>query len=379
MSDVEVVPVAADEWWVVFVRERPGELVLYMLAVVIIWWILALVPPFKGIAFKMNAFSRGFVHMLARREGKVRKADIPHPEQLKGETEIEEKEFIFIRHGESEWNEIFNRGKAMLLPRLLIGIARELFMFPMKDKSLFLDSPLCATGFRQAQTLKEALEKVNPTGQNDQQGTALLPLRVKSQKLAGGRSVESVVFSSTLKRCVETALICLEPRLRDHPTENVKVFSSLQEVAPNIDTLSLTKKGEIPKVSKKIPADLRGRINAAFNLGSKMWFERSITRMEAFLKFAFAEKERRIIVSGHSFYFRELFKRHMDEQEARGVDAAMKARTMKIRNCGVVRCVIQKGQMNTSKCQVFRIKPDSIQVLFPCPEPTDPKLQGFVK
>ena len=35
------------------------------------------------------------------------------------------KQIIFICHGESDWNEIFNKEKLLLLPRLFFGILRE--------------------------------------------------------------------------------------------------------------------------------------------------------------------------------------------------------------------------------------------------------------
>ena len=60
------------------------------------------------------------------------------------------KRVIFIRHGESDWNEIFNRGFGPLFPvRVITGLVRELFKLPSYD-SLFVDSPLSSLGARQA-------------------------------------------------------------------------------------------------------------------------------------------------------------------------------------------------------------------------------------
>eukprot|EP01062_Namystynia_karyoxenos_P026359 TRINITY_DN2049_c1_g1_i1.p1 TRINITY_DN2049_c1_g1~~TRINITY_DN2049_c1_g1_i1.p1 ORF type:complete len:384 (+),score=137.20 TRINITY_DN2049_c1_g1_i1:149-1300(+) len=371
------VPVDASEWWVVLVRDYPELFVGYILAALLVVYIISFIPPFSGIAYKAGAWTRGIIHMLARRESKVNRTDMPRPEALRNRTPDavgDEKEFIFIRHGESEWNEVFNRGKVLLLPRLIIALIREAIWFPWKGYSLFLDSPLCKTGLKQAEELKMALQRIPKEGAvQGKQNEALLPVRRKMH----GDDSGSVIVSSNLRRCVETALIALEPRLRE-TREKVKLYSCLQEVAPNVDTLALSDKGKCPSLNKKIPEELRQMVDASNNLGSKRWFERSIKRLDAFLKFAFAQKEKRIIVSGHSFYFRELFKRYIDDAEGQTGDA-LRARTMKIRNCGVVRCVIQKGKQNTDCAQVFRIKPDSIQVLFPCPEPHDPKLKGFVK
>lgn len=38
------------------------------------------------------------------------------------------RQVVFIRHGESTWNETFNRNKLFLLPRMIYSAAYEIFL-----------------------------------------------------------------------------------------------------------------------------------------------------------------------------------------------------------------------------------------------------------
>jgi broad specificity phosphatase PhoE len=59
------------------------------------------------------------------------------------------KRLILIRHGESEWNVVFNKGFGpSFIVRYASALGRELLMLFGRD-SLFLDSPLCDEGMQQ--------------------------------------------------------------------------------------------------------------------------------------------------------------------------------------------------------------------------------------
>ena len=86
--------------------------------------------------------------------------------------------------------------------------------------------------------------------------------------------------------------------------------------------------------------------------------------MNIFLKFAFAREESRVVVVGHSLYFKKFFAEFIDEKVAAQLpddDAARQAMKKKLSNCGVVRFRVQRG--NGPLVNAYRIVPDSVQLV----------------
>jgi len=70
-----------------------------------------------------------------------------------------EVRLIFVRHGESVWNLVFNRGfKPSMLWRLLSTLLYEFYLLPLDD-SAFLDSPLSELGLSQCEALGSFLAR----------------------------------------------------------------------------------------------------------------------------------------------------------------------------------------------------------------------------
>eukprot|EP01063_Lacrimia_lanifica_P005449 TRINITY_DN1321_c0_g1_i1.p1 TRINITY_DN1321_c0_g1~~TRINITY_DN1321_c0_g1_i1.p1 ORF type:complete len:361 (+),score=123.34 TRINITY_DN1321_c0_g1_i1:69-1151(+) len=329
----------------ILARYQPELLVAKLALVVLVCFVLGSSPPFKGLAFKLRVYCAGVIHFWASREAKVGNTDrtaVTRPSSLIGVSDVVTKEFIFIRHGESEWNEVFNRSKVMLVPRLVVGIVREFFHMPFKHQSLFLDSPLGATGYKQCDALAQVLNKTPSLSVVAEQGGSTPQSR-------------SVIFTSNLRRCVQTTLIGLQPRLQK-TREQVFVYSCLQEAAPNVDTMALTPAKEKPQINHPL-ADL---LDEKYNFGSKRWHERAIKRMNIFLKFSFAREENRVIAVGHSLYFRKFFNEYLDDKSVLPEQAEM-AKKKKVPNCGVVKFKVQRGKKTLVNS--YRIVPDSIQLL----------------
>eukprot|EP01060_Flectonema_neradi_P003501 TRINITY_DN1225_c0_g1_i1.p1 TRINITY_DN1225_c0_g1~~TRINITY_DN1225_c0_g1_i1.p1 ORF type:complete len:372 (+),score=46.45 TRINITY_DN1225_c0_g1_i1:42-1157(+) len=328
----------------ILAKTQPEMFVLHIAITLLGIYIIFSIPPFTGLAFKLRCYCAGTIHFWSTREAKVGTTDCQPPAHLdaEGESELSEKEIIFIRHGESQWNEIFNRGKLLLLPRLLINIVVELMYLPFKHKSVFLDSCLGSTGKQQCIALEEALQ-TNPK----------LKEIISQQGLDSNSRPKSVIFTSNLRRCVETTLLGLNPRLKASK-EKVYVYSCLQEAARNVDTLALTPATECPVVD----APNSELLDGTYNFGGKRWHERAIKRMTIFLRFAFAREEDRVIVVGHSLYFKKFFNHFLDADVKTGQGGL--ARTKKLSNCGVVRFKIQNGGTLVS---TYRIVPESIELL----------------
>ena len=78
------------------------------------------------VLHKCFLFLLGLGHLILSRDRKWSKSKLPDPDDIKNCADARKVRLIFIRHGESEWNEVFNKGKIKIVPRLLRALAREL-------------------------------------------------------------------------------------------------------------------------------------------------------------------------------------------------------------------------------------------------------------
>ncbi len=69
---------------------------------------------------------------------------------------------IFVRHCESTWNEVFNKGtlatRLLLMPIRLVNALINEVLYSPSGGSVFLDSPLSDDGLVQARSLKAFVE-----------------------------------------------------------------------------------------------------------------------------------------------------------------------------------------------------------------------------
>eukprot|EP00124_Ichthyophonus_hoferi_P003673 Ihof_evm2s334 gene=Ihof_evmTU2s334 len=160
------------------------------------------------------------------------------PDVIKDATDVRTKTIIFIRHGESDWNEVFNRGFGPTFPiRLIKGIFRELINLVTRD-SLFFDSPLSELGISQAKALQEFL--ATPFDSKiDDEGKAWINGEMESEQ------TKSLLVVSNLRRALATASIVLQGRLQK-TNEKLLMLSSLQEISRNVDTIALATPHTVP-------------------------------------------------------------------------------------------------------------------------------------
>eukprot|EP00613_Pedinella_sp_CCMP2098_P049341 CAMPEP_0171828408 /NCGR_PEP_ID=MMETSP0992-20121227/7157_1 /TAXON_ID=483369 /ORGANISM="non described non described, Strain CCMP2098" /LENGTH=442 /DNA_ID=CAMNT_0012443609 /DNA_START=37 /DNA_END=1365 /DNA_ORIENTATION=+ len=374
----------------------------------------------KGYAYAMliGAFAAFFVHssemrrkvyllaygtvvMLVTTDQKWDKKKLPDPDSIKGQPTNTSKRIIFIRHGESLWNEAFNGSKRpdKFLYQVAKALVGEFMLLPEFD-SVLLDSPLNELGFSQAKLLSRALASW-PRGVDQELRTEQLARDVASLR-GDPEGPTSVVVTSNLRRAAQTAVVALWARFKpldeidyeededgdfDHESssvgsggvsmgqvgqfpETIKVLSALQEVSRNVDTLSLTGthspvplQGVQAALNLSSPVDAAELFSCAHNAGNKPVFGTGLHRMQTFCEWVFSQEEEVVICAGHSLWFKHFFNTYLPAS-AEGHDAL----DCKMKNGGCVAFTLERGKSvgsNGGHPDVFvhRADPDSITIV----------------
>jgi len=339
---------------------------------VVFFLLLALLPAAApaerpALGHKLALFGRGLMQMVLSTEGHAaRRLDCePDPSLLQGWA-TEHRTVVFVRHGESTWNEMFNRGRGLQrflwMPlRLARGLAREAASI-MSTESTFIDSPLSPRGIQQAGEIRKALRS------NDD-GHALL-----AEALAVSANVTSVLVASNLRRAVETGTLALADRLAK-TGEQMFIRSELQEISRNLDAVSLAPALSYPTAPRDAVATALHDADLVFdslycadgNRGNKAVFGHQRERLARFADFCFGESKvggleslqqnngAVIVAVGHSLWFKTFFRMYID----RAVQHELKER--KISNSGVVSFTLERGVVGGR--MLYRILPHSIHIL----------------
>ncbi|POM70958.1 Hypothetical protein PHPALM_12543 [Phytophthora palmivora] len=259
------------------------------------------------------------------------------------------KRVLFVRHAESEWNVVFNRGLNLrALVSLLRAMVREWLLLPTGD-SVFLDSPLSRRGRFQAQSLQD---HVHPSHQTEE--SALL--RYLSCSLP-----DSVVVASNLRRTIDTARIASASRL-EMPGEKIHVLSCLQEIGRNFDTLAISQPHTIQPHQVLVQAP-RGEkchdelFNVTESHGNKAVLGSGRDRLRTFAQWVFKQQKDVVVVYGHSLWFRAFVREFFPR------DVHHEAKSTKMSNCGVVTFVLEENSRGGGEASQYSIQPESYQCL----------------
>lgn len=283
-------------------------------------------------------------------------------EKLAGRTIVKKssKHLVFIRHGESTWNETFNRNKLFLLPRMIFSAAYEIWLIISgANDSWFYDSPLSNVGRVQAQGVRDMFK--SPEKAND-----------ADVKVINAATGSSLVVCSNLRRCISTALICVWDRL-SRTEEKVVMLPFLQEMTTNPDGLSITAAGHQPKTSWKdktfgkygldMDKAYSKWIDSSGNTGSKDISSNGLERMNKFNKWLFGADSQAasvdtVIIAGHSLWFKSYFATfHPDE------GLGKTARRKKMKNCAVVAFTVEELVLDNNQT-VYRIDPSTTRSVY---------------
>lgn len=328
--------------------ERPALAALGVGFCVVIACTLLFDPKGRGVLFrKLALYTRGAAMMVVGRDKKWSTKGRPDPAAVARAKDRTRTRLIFVRHGESAWNLIFNIGPKVLVPfKLVHAVLRETLLFlRLDDDSVMYDSPLNEEGLKQARELNDLLETYS--------GAHLADI----QAMRGVS--KSVLCSSNLRRAAQTIVLGLQARL-DSSDEKVVCLTSLQEISTNVDTLSITPPHKAPRhLGAGVPARLAhaGRWDAQMNAGNKRLRGRGLERLQAFAEWA-SQQDKPVVVGGHSLFFRGFFREFLPH----GANP-LGARDTKIANGGVVAFTLERGTVQSedgSSVVQYRVVPESL-------------------
>lgn len=279
---------------------------------------------------------------------------------------VERKTVYFVRHGESTWNDTFNKGSHRsalvfvigFIPGLIKSVLYEIYLLLSgKLDSWFYDSPLSQFGISQADELASFLKDKPLDGP---EGEHIKILR------ADPGSPESKIISSNLRRAVSTMVAAFRDRLSRRPEDKILIVPSLQEISRNPDTLSITpphatiQASWIEKTSTlcNFQETLSFQTDMSLHIGNKPLSTHGLKRMLEFCEFLYSPnvKEDYIIVGGHSIWFRSFFQMFLPYS----VHHVSKNR--KIVNGGVVTFELMKAE--TKRGPKYMIDPKTIRVVY---------------
>ena len=298
----------------------------------------------------------------------------PDPKQYfqkdgKNDPKIEKKTIVFVRHGESTWNDTFNKGPHRSAAKFVIGfipglVKACLFEFYLllagKVDSWFYDSPLNHLGLEQVQSLSTYLAK-NPNEITNNPSEKLLLQILRKDPSAP----ESILVSSSLRRAISTVAASFQARLLRNPNESILILPSLQEISRNPDTLSITPAHTNVEPSWIDASDKRvdfktifsRQVNTHLHIGNKPIDTNGYKRMKEFCHVAFNDiGEEYIIVGGHSIWFRSFFREFLPR------DSNHVGKKSKVVNCGAVSFTLCKT--NEGGVERFMIDEDSVNTVY---------------
>jgi len=318
------------------------------------------IPIVGRIYAKLLLYIDGFIGMVASSDTVWKQ---PTDWSTSGIAKEGSKRIIFIRHGESVWNECFNNGLAKLPGNLAKRYLEEVAFYPT-PQTVFLDTPLNKLGLQQALDLAEHLEK-SPTSSIEDPA-----LRDAIGCLRGDTPEDSLIVSSQLRRALATVGIALKKRL-ERTNEKILIHSACQEMSRNVDCMATSEPGCIPNMEGADcgrAAELMTKsnqdsykadeiFNPALNGGHKPLNERGLDRILNFADWVFTRPEHTIIVGGHSLWFRNFFKAFLP------LASQAHAKTCKMENGACVVFTLNVGKSATGT-PAHWIESNSVRPIF---------------
>lgn len=282
-------------------------------------------------------------------------------------SKIVSKTIIFVRHGESTWNDTFNKGDRSsigfvinFIPNLFYAVFMEwhFWVSGAANESWFFDAPLSDKGRGQAEGVIKFLQQ-NTEFLTPKEANMIAKLRGGDE----GNACSAQLVSSNLRRAIATMAIGFKERLdASHENDSIMILPALQEISRNPDALSIT-----PPFGKVVPAwtdpffihkIYEQQVDTSKHGGNKDVSSNGLKRMQEFCRIAFEDIEKdSIVCAGHSLWFRSFFRTYLPHTSTHV------AKTKKIVNGGVVGFTLQRIETTTEGNYAYLIDPTSLIVL----------------
>lgn len=333
------------------------------------------------LMYKIGMLLRGMLYLLFCNDKKWKKPQDPSivinpilqkEKDADADDVIERKTIYFVRHGESTWNDTFNKGSHRsknafiigFIPGLIKSLLFELYLILSgKLDSWFYDAPTSTLGLNQVQDLSQFFKSTNTTTDSNNDKVAQHVAVLK----ASPDAPPSKLLSSNLRRAVSTMAGGFKTRLARRPHEKILIVPSLQEISRNPDTLSITpahmsiQASWIDKTSTicNFQSTFTNQVDMSLHLGNKPIGTNGLKRMREFCNFVFSSsvKEEYIIVGGHSIWFRSFFRTFLPYKSDHV------GKTKKVVNCGVVAFTLLKVVRKSGQ-PTYMIDPNSVDVVY---------------
>jgi len=311
-----------------------------------------------------------------------------------GEIVVNKKTVMFLRHGESTWNDTFNKGDRKthvfllgFVPGLLRSIATEWYFLVRGkcDESWFFDSPLSEKGISQAEGVAKFLRDTDPKYATPKEAKFLRLIKGEEAETTGtgeSGSGRCVLVSSNLRRAISTCAIGMKDRLdRKLPGDKIVILQELQEASINPDAQSITPpfKKLVTSFtdSDSVKKIYDNQTDTSLNKGNKDVKSNGLMRMQAFCDMLFeagddTKKEKNddgnaanplaeadhILCTGHSYWFRAFFQTYLPK------DFEHVCKTKKLVNGGMVGFTLCHTKVKATGEDKYMIDPTSFTVLY---------------
>lgn len=337
--------------------------------------VLCLLANPKAAQTKLKLFANTFQFLFFSKDKKwIKPAEDPASFFPDGENDpkVTKKTVIFLRHGESTWNDTFNKGDRKMgafitgfFPGIVKSFATEWYFLVSGQcyESWFFDSPLSAKGIAQAEAVAKFLRDTDPAFATPKEAHLL--------KLIKGEATDDnnrkcQLISSNLRRAISTCSIALKDRL-DNDTKNndkILILQELQEASINPDAQSIAP-AKSPLVTAFTDSDRVKEIYAtqsdtSLNNGNKSITSNGLLRMQSFCKLLFDGEHipaHDVLCTGHSYWFRAFFQTYLPK------DFEHVCKKKKLINGGVVGFTLWHKKMDDGEDR-YMIDPNSLVVLY---------------